>query len=816
MYSTWLSNSGFIRAISSGVAASFTIPDASTWAFPAGGGTLALATGAETGTTSATFEVDNDSAAAKIGLDTNSATGDFTAWISPANLTADRRLTIADANGTVMVLDNGTSQTAAGDFVITGTVDLRGIVTSSSGNPAWDLSGSSGAFKSTTGTNTLGGNVVLPANVTFDMSASSGTFKTGTGAVTINGDMATATGKDITIGGAGTFTSGTGAVALNGDVTIATGKDLVFTAGAGYLEMNGSVSGGIKLAPTATGTALTTIVNANCAAATITLPNATATLATVGLAETFSAAKTFSTAPLVTLDDTTDGIVTALTLTHSSSDNNATSFDGVAISFQLENATGTSTVEEWASMDVLSTTIANGTEDADIVFSQMLAGTVTPSLTLDASAQEVVIGQDATDANGMHGLRIWPLTAARGSILIQPTDNTGDDTVTITNGNTGGDITVTLPTSTGILATTNVAETFSAVKTFSVQPIVSIDDAATNTVTDCLRLSHSSTGTPAAGLGVGVSFYVEDLGLAAAEQASMDVVMATATDGAEDADIIFKTALNGAVSQVLKVDSVNQTVVVGQNVSDADGIQSVTVYPVTTAKGSIVLKAVANNAADVQTIIQNGQSGATSTFTLPTAASGYIALTSSAAGAIGRADLTEDALARYQIPLHSCRSNTGLVLDATGGDTLFKIVNGGYAAGTLTLAGEDAENETELTTLCFEFCLPPEYVADADAKVIVNAKYVNTGTATATTKTVDVIAWEVGDDGTAAAILASSPQTITESFVDYTFTLTDTNLTAGDRILVYVQTNCVEGGAGGGKFITAHIGSIEVQLDIKG
>lgn len=84
---------------------------------------------------------------------------------------------------------------------------------------------------------------------------------------------------------------------------------------------------------------------------------------------------TTSTASIIS-DDTTDGVVNGLTIRHSSSDNNATAADGAGISFQLENATGTSTVEEWASIDTVSSTITNGSEDGDLKFNLMSAGAV--------------------------------------------------------------------------------------------------------------------------------------------------------------------------------------------------------------------------------------------------------------------------------------------------------------------------------------------------------------------------------------------------------------------------------------------------------
>lgn len=55
---------------------------------------------------------------------------------------------------------------------------------------------------------------------------------------------------------------------------------------------NGSVSGGISIAPIATGTATATIVNQNVGASTITLPSATTTLPGLTLANTWTGAQT--------------------------------------------------------------------------------------------------------------------------------------------------------------------------------------------------------------------------------------------------------------------------------------------------------------------------------------------------------------------------------------------------------------------------------------------------------------------------------------------------------------------------------------------
>lgn len=70
-------------------------------------------------------------------------------------------------------------------------------------------------------------------------------------------------------------------------------------------------------------------------------------------------------------------------------------------------------------------------------------------------ATTINCGTDTTHEKGK--LYIWPDTVNKGSIYIHASDNSGDDVITITNGNTSGNITITLPTVTGTLLTdTNV------------------------------------------------------------------------------------------------------------------------------------------------------------------------------------------------------------------------------------------------------------------------------------------------------------------------------------------------------------------------
>ncbi|CAK9015961.1 unnamed protein product [Durusdinium trenchii] len=147
---------------------------------------------------------------------------------------------------------------------------------------AFDASASSGAFSTSSGTNTLNGNTVING---------AGTFSTGTGNVGLNGNVLIADSMTFTVGSAGSggaaafygtvaigasgvagqgrtltltgdltqqdptsstaaFTTGSGAVGINGDVTIAANKHLTmtntgtgaFTTGTGAITLNGATT----------------------------------------------------------------------------------------------------------------------------------------------------------------------------------------------------------------------------------------------------------------------------------------------------------------------------------------------------------------------------------------------------------------------------------------------------------------------------------------------------------------------------------------------------------------------------------------------
>ncbi|MFH1024230.1 MAG: hypothetical protein V1809_12690 [Planctomycetota bacterium] len=177
----------------------------------------------------------------------------FTGTLTSADITgADKTWTLPNTTGTIAL----TSDIGATSVVV--ATDQN--ITATGGTSAFDFSTASGLFKTSTGANTLSGDVTI---------AGAKTLTTGTGAVALNGDVTIASGKglslaggasavdlsassgafststgantlsgDVTIAGAKTLTTGTGAVALNGAVTIAANKALDMAAGTGAVDLS--------------------------------------------------------------------------------------------------------------------------------------------------------------------------------------------------------------------------------------------------------------------------------------------------------------------------------------------------------------------------------------------------------------------------------------------------------------------------------------------------------------------------------------------------------------------------------------------------
>ena len=214
------------------------------------------------------------------------------------------------------------------------------------------------------------------------------------------------------------------------DLTVAANKNLTLAAGTGYFQANGSVSGAIKIAPIATGTATATIVNQNQAATTVTLPNATGTLAILG-ANTFTGAQTFGA-----------GILAS---------------GAVANDFSTGSGTFlTSTGANTPSGDV---TVANGKNFGQTGTGTFTTGTGAVTLSGDTT---VAAGKNLLLAAGAGYFQANGTTS--GAIKIAPIA-VGTATATIVNQNVAAS-TVTLPSATCTLPGLGLANTWSGINTF--------------------------------------------------------------------------------------------------------------------------------------------------------------------------------------------------------------------------------------------------------------------------------------------------------------------------------------------------------------
>jgi len=190
------------------------------------------------------------------------------------------------------------------------------------------------------------------------------------------------------------------------------------------------------------------------------------------------------------------------------------------------------------------------------------------------------------------------------------------------------------------------------------------------------------------------------------------------------------------------------------------------------------------------------------------------AVTVTAGGNPARSDLVEDALARYPVNVLDCRQADAGYPPLPLVQTLstFYVV---FPAelNALSLRGYDITGDNEQSQLAFEFDLPVEYVSAGDVKLRLHARYAGSGTAG--TKTIDAVAYVIGDDGAFASdLVATNAQTLTTSWADYDFTVTATGLTAGKRLMVIVTTSLTESGESNPLHV--EIGALSLLLDVKG
>lgn len=85
---------------------------------------------------------------------------------------------------------------------------------------------------------------------------------------------------------------------------------------------------------------------------------------------------------------------------------------------------------------------------------------------------------------------------------------------------------------------------------------VKADDSVTAGIARTLLLSHTTSGTAAAGIGVGVLFSVESAAGTLRQAGAIDVIHTTATDAAEVSAVLVKSGIAGSLSEVARFATV--------------------------------------------------------------------------------------------------------------------------------------------------------------------------------------------------------------------------------------------------------------------
>lgn len=78
------------------------------------------------------------------------------------------------------------------------------------------------------------------------------------------------------------------------------------------------------------------------------------------------------------------------------------------------------------------------------------------------------------------------------------------------------------------------------------------DNASGSLILTTLAIERTTTGTPSAGIGTAIDFKIEDAG-GIEEQATLDVVLEDATDGSEDAAMVFNLNYGGSMTEIMRV-----------------------------------------------------------------------------------------------------------------------------------------------------------------------------------------------------------------------------------------------------------------------
>jgi fibronectin-binding autotransporter adhesin len=149
-------------------------------------------------------------------------------------------------------------------------------------------------------------------------------------------------------------------------------------------------------------------------------------------------------------------------------------------------------------------------------------------------------------------------------------------------------------------------------------------DAATNTITNVLRLEHESTGTPAAGFGTGLMFSGKTSTTSNQNMARISSVWTTATHGTHASALAFSTLTNGTIAEHMRIDESGnvgiRTTVPGTRLDVAGAITSRPFGTSTGETGQLIMRELAADGTETATIRAPDAITTSYSLTLPTTA----------------------------------------------------------------------------------------------------------------------------------------------------------------------------------------------------
>lgn len=196
-----------------------------------------------------------------------------------------------------------------------------------------------------------------------------------------------------------------------------------------------------------------------------------------------------------------------------------------------------------------------------------------------------------------------------------------------------------------------------------------------------------------------------------------------------------------------------------------------------------------------------------------------LTMRTSVAGSITRENLVQDDLAVYRLGLETWKTTaTGQPLGAAAGTPsgAFGITYGTHGTAAPQIVAEAASGASVTNKMRRTFTLPPEYVSGQTITLRVKAKE-TVGAATVST-TIDAevyeVAAEAGLGGSPTDLCATAAIDVTTTVGNKDFTITPTNLVAGDELDIELTGVSNDTGATVGTILAIY--DVSLLIDIKG